>query len=139
MPNEPHFINLCPTRNFSMAIKSRFVYLIVLIPLECCSCRCTLSLCNAFMRTVSLKAGQSGLNGTRTHERTNERKNERTDERTNPRTHHHVTFLNLYLGHRVIFLDPDKPYDRIGPTDERDLEKHGRSELRNNCISWRCS
>ena len=95
------------------------------------------------MRTVSLKTGQSGLNGTRTHERTNERKNERTnertDERTNPRTHHHVTFLNLYLGHRVNFLDPYKAYDRIGPTEERDLEKHGRSELRNTCISWRCS
>ena len=44
---------------------------IVLIPPVCCSCRCTLLLYNAFMWTVSVKAGQSELNGARTNTQTN--------------------------------------------------------------------
>ena len=45
---------------------------IVLIQVACSSLPCTLSLYNAFMWTVSVKAGQSELNGTRTDERTKE-------------------------------------------------------------------
>ena len=55
------------------AIKSIFFYLIVLIPLECCSCCCKLSFHYAFMLLVSVKAAKSELNSTRTHERTHGR------------------------------------------------------------------
>ena len=60
---------------------------IELIQVECSSRPCTLSLYNAFMWTVSVKAGQSELNEARlTNERTKKRKKERT---------HHVDFLKM--------------------------------------------
>ena len=62
-------------------------YGIVLIPCVCCSCRCTLSLYNAFTWTVSVKAGQSELNEARVR-----------PEHMNAQTpYHHATFLNLYI------------------------------------------
>ena len=51
---------------------------IVLIPLVRCSFRCTLSLYNAFIWTVSVKADQSELNATRTHECPQARRHART-------------------------------------------------------------
>ena len=59
----------------------------LLIPHVCCCCRCTLSLYNAFMWTVGVKAGQSELNGA-----------EHTSACTHTRTlYHHVAFLNWYI------------------------------------------
>ena len=70
---------------FPNGTKVDIFYVIVLIPLECCSCRCTLSLYNAFMWTVSVKAAQSELNESELH--TNEDR--------------HVTFLNLYIDDQI--------------------------------------
>ena len=54
---------------------------IELIQVACSSRPCTLSLYNAFMWTVSVKAGQSELNEARlTNERTNEQRNARRNE-----------------------------------------------------------
>ena len=53
-----------PTSKFVKSFKVAIFYGIVLIPLVCCSFRCTLSLTNEFMWTVSVQAGQSELNGT---------------------------------------------------------------------------
>ena len=71
-----------PTSKFVKSIDAIF-YGIVLIPLVRCSFRCTLSLYNAFMWTVCLKAGQSELNDTRRNEGTKEQTIEQTKERTN--------------------------------------------------------
>ena len=51
---------------FTNGFKVDIVYVIVLITLVCCSCRCTMPLHNACMWIVSGKAGQSELNDTRT-------------------------------------------------------------------------
>ena len=62
---------------------------IILIQVACSSLPCTLSLYNAFMWTVSVKAGQSDLKRVQeTNEGTKEQRKEQT---------HHVTFLNLYI------------------------------------------
>ena len=59
---------------------------IVLIQVACSSLPCTLSLYNAFMWTVSIKAGQKRTEERRTNERTNERTNDGTNDGTNERT-----------------------------------------------------
>ena len=72
-----------PTSKFVKSIEFLFVYGIILIPLVRCSFRCTLSLYNAFMWTISVKDGQSEHNGLRRNEGKNEQTMEQTQEGTN--------------------------------------------------------
>ena len=70
---------------------------IVLIEVACSSFPCTLSLYNAFMWTVCVKAAQSELNESDgRHER---RMNVRSSVRLTADRHerHHVVFLNVYI------------------------------------------
>ena len=83
--------------------------------LECCSCRCTISLYNAFMWTVSVKTAQSELNQSELHtnKRTHARTHARTDEGSHATLSLYIYCISLLGMWKIIYLDFDLFSDNL--------------------------